>query len=108
MSRHFKAVKIFTTTQEAESTYHDGRRYVNEGVPIGTILALCEDGELYQEIGSFRGLEWNTPFPAKLFRDYWRIALSDTLAVAQGKPASALSPHSRSILNVLTTAEVQS
>jgi hypothetical protein len=55
MSVYLAVTKFYITTKITRSVNHDGSWYVREDLPIGTVIALDADGNLYIPSSEYSG-----------------------------------------------------
>lgn len=108
MSRKFKVLQLFRTTDVAKDIDHDGNPYINVDLPKGSLIAVDEDGEWYlgqacmyaPDMAEYvdGDLRKISPKGYMMFRDHWCIlGNSDEWTKL---PDSQLSPYDRAIRNV--------
>lgn len=105
MSRQFKATAVYITTGAATSVGHEGENYVNPDYPIGSIIAIGDDGEWYTHNQPQRmaGAEdWLSPGKDgkyRFWRDGWRITFSGSVVNDDGSIRGDQSPYAKAIRN---------
>lgn len=97
----FYAKNVYVLEEDAHFVDHEGKPYINEDFPKGSVIAEAENGILLYNKEPFDTETWpprNSKGLISLWRDYWSV-VGGQIAYLQAPDAKHISPYVNAVLN---------